>query len=245
MAAARADTTPPVLRLVRDGEGVPAPEPTTTHLQLVSEGFSFARKGTARVEMKTARQFVIPRAVPFLVERAPSPPRSRRAPGAAVPARRAARQQDIIERHHHLQVYGSRPRSIGRRKLSKVERRELLELTLSLAKGKHYVHRPRTWGVCKERLNGPCPWVSCKHHNYLEVDPVTGVIKINFPGMSPLDIPETCSLRAAEEGEHTLEATGVLLNLTLERTRQVEEGALAKGKAEARRRRLGPGDDAD
>ena len=27
----------------------------------------------------------------------------------------------------------------------------------------------------------PCPWVACKHHLYLDVNPETGSIKMNFP----------------------------------------------------------------
>ena len=30
---------------------------------------------------------------------------------------------------------------------------------------------------------GPCPWVPCKHHLYLDVNDRTGSVKINFPDL--------------------------------------------------------------
>src|SRR5688572_696068 len=44
------------------------------------------------------------------------------------------------------------------------------------------VLRPATRGECKEEAR-PCPWVSCKYHLYLDVNPETGSIKLNFPDL--------------------------------------------------------------
>jgi len=81
--------------------------------------------------------------------------------------------------------------------------------------------RPRTRGEC---IDGPrpCPWVACRHHLYLDVNPVTGTIKLNRPELEVDQLDDSCSLDIADRGEHTLEAVGVLLNLTRERIRQVE-----------------------
>ena len=82
----------------------------------------------------------------------------------------------------------------------------------------------------RECINGPrpCLYVSCKHHLYLDVNPETGSIKINFPDKEPWELGETCALDVAERGGITLEEVGVILNLTRERIRQVEVAGLGK-----------------
>ena len=99
--------------------------------------------------------------------------------------------------------------------------------------------RPRTRAECGTER--PCPFVSCKHHLYLEVNPNTGSIKLNFPHIEPWDMKETCVLDIAERSSPgwvlqigawcPLDEIGRALALTRERVRQVEEGALAKLKA--------------
>ena len=76
----------------------------------------------------------------------------------------------------------------------------------------------------------PCPWVACKHHLYLDVNPETGSIKINFPDLEPWEMTETCALDVADRGGITLEEVGEIMNLTRERIRQVEVRGLLKLK---------------
>lgn len=87
--------------------------------------------------------------------------------------------------------------------------------------------RPRTRGDCE---NGPrpCPWVACKHHLYLDVNPDNGTIKLVFPTLQPEEMVRSCALDVADEGEHTLEAVGELMNVTRERVRQMESRATRK-----------------
>jgi hypothetical protein len=87
--------------------------------------------------------------------------------------------------------------------------------------------RPETRDDCRlsER---PCPFVSCKYHLYLDVNPRTGSIKLNFPDLEVWELPETCALDVAERGGMTLEEVGELLNLTRERIRQVESKGIDK-----------------
>lgn len=95
--------------------------------------------------------------------------------------------------------------------------------------------RPKTRAECKDGPR-PCPWVGCKHHLALDVNPVTGAIKLNFPngrdpGTDDVDFDamvETCALDVADKGEHVLEDVGGALNLTRERVRQIEEAMLAR-----------------
>lgn len=91
------------------------------------------------------------------------------------------------------------------------------------------VERPKTRGDCQggER---PCPFVSCKHHLYLDINPETGSIKLNFPDLEPWELRDTCALDVADRGGITLEAVGEIFNLTRERIRQVEVRGLAKLK---------------
>lgn len=86
---------------------------------------------------------------------------------------------------------------------------------------------PRTREECAggER---PCPFVSCKHHLYLDVSARTGAIKLNFPDLDVWEMSETCALDIADRGGTTLEEVGAIMNLTRERIRQVEVKGLAK-----------------
>jgi hypothetical protein len=89
--------------------------------------------------------------------------------------------------------------------------------------------RPATRGQCENDIR-PCPWVACKHHLYLDVNPETGSIKINFPDLEPWEMSETCALDVADRSGITLEEVGEIMNLTRERIRQVEVRGLLKLK---------------
>ncbi len=77
----------------------------------------------------------------------------------------------------------------------------------------------------------PCPFVSCKHHLYIDVSARTGAIKLNFPDLEVWEMGESCALDIADRGGTTLEDVGAIMNLTRERIRQVEVKALAKLEA--------------
>jgi len=77
----------------------------------------------------------------------------------------------------------------------------------------------------------PCPYVSCKHHLFIDVSPRTGAIKLNFPDLEVWELGESCALDVADRGGTTLEDVGAIMNLTRERIRQVEVKALAKLEA--------------
>ncbi len=77
---------------------------------------------------------------------------------------------------------------------------------------------------CKDAPR-PCPYVSCRHHLYLDVNPMNGNIKVNFPTLEVTDLLETCSLDVADRQGAMLEEVGDYLNLTRERVRQLEDKA--------------------
>lgn len=89
------------------------------------------------------------------------------------------------------------------------------------------IDRPMTRLDCQS-MPRPCPFVSCEHHLYLDVNPESGAIKLNFPHLEVWEMAETCSLDVADRGGITLEEVGAILNLTRERIRQVEVRGLFK-----------------
>lgn len=90
--------------------------------------------------------------------------------------------------------------------------------------------KPKTRSQC---IDGPrpCPYVSCKHHLFLDISSKTGAIKMNFPDLDLWEMGESCALDVADRGGTTLEDVGAIMNLTRERIRQVEVRALAKLEA--------------
>jgi hypothetical protein len=118
-----------------------------------------------------------------------------------------------------------RARTISVKRMTKRE----LELGRLLYPETEY-DKPRMRAQC-EGGERPCPYVSCKHHLYLDVSPRTGAIKLNFPDLEVWEMNETCALDVADRGGTTLEDVGAIMNLTRERIRQVEVRALAKLEA--------------
>lgn len=94
--------------------------------------------------------------------------------------------------------------------------------------------RPRTRGDCLqgEHAERPCPFVSCKHHLYLDLNTKTGSVKLNFPDLEVWELPETCALDIADRGGITLEEVGQVAGITRERVRQIEDKILLKLRPE-------------
>lgn len=116
----------------------------------------------------------------------------------------------------------ARARTISIRRLSKTE----LNRGKMLYPEQEY-WKPRTRADCVD-MERPCPYVSCKYHLYIDVHPVRGSIKVNFPDVDVWEMTETCALDVADRGGITLEEVGEIMNLTRERVRQVETAGLAK-----------------
>lgn len=116
----------------------------------------------------------------------------------------------------------ARARTISIRRLSKTE----LNLGRMMFPEEQY-WRPQSRGECAD-MERPCPFVSCKYHLYIDVHPVRGSIKINFPDLEVWEMTDTCALDIADRGGITLEEVGEIMNLTRERVRQVETQGLSK-----------------
>ena len=119
----------------------------------------------------------------------------------------------------------ARARTISIRRLSKAELNRGRELYPETDYWK-----PKSRSECKD-MERPCPFVSCKYHLYIDVHPVRGSIKLNFPDLDVWEMTETCALDVADRGGITLEEVGEIMNLTRERVRQVETAGLAKLEA--------------
>jgi hypothetical protein len=116
----------------------------------------------------------------------------------------------------------SRAKTIAMKRLTKEE----LRIGALLYPEKTY-WRPATRGECAN-VARPCPYVSCKYHLYIDVNPATGSIKVNFPEREVWELQHSCALDVAQQGGITLEEVGEILNLTRERIRQVEVRGLMK-----------------
>ena len=121
-------------------------------------------------------------------------------------------------------VRRARAKTIAMKRLTKEE----LRIGALLYPERSY-WRPKTRGECAN-VSRPCPYVSCKYHLYIDVNPSTGSIKINFPDLEPWELADTCALDVADRGGITLEEVGEIMNLTRERVRQVEMRGLMKLK---------------
>lgn len=87
--------------------------------------------------------------------------------------------------------------------------------------------KPRTRAECAGGPR-PCLFVSCRYHLYLDADPRSGSVRLNFPEREVWEIGETCALDLADRGAVTLDDIGFLLGVTRERVRQIEREALVK-----------------
>lgn len=116
----------------------------------------------------------------------------------------------------------TRSKTIAANHVSRAERR-----SLALVVYPDDVARPITRGDCAS-MPRPCPFVSCSHHLYLEVDRGSGALKLNFPHLEVWELAETCSLDVADRSGITLEEAGAITNITRERVRQLEVQGLEK-----------------
>jgi hypothetical protein len=118
----------------------------------------------------------------------------------------------------------ARSRSIRLLRVTRREARAAVERALVL---EAELDRPKTRRECADGPR-PCPHVSCRHHLYLDVNPQTGTIKLNFPDLEVWELGVSCALDIADLGGTAIETVGDFMNVTRERIRQIETQALSK-----------------
>ena len=120
---------------------------------------------------------------------------------------------------------------MGTGPLTTAELEEKARVDVELPRLLRLVRRPRTRGDCAD-VPRPCPFVSCRHHLYLDVTH-GGAVKLLSPDREPSDLPAawSCSLDVAERLEHrgaSLPQIGRALNVSMARSGQIVDEALAK-----------------
>ncbi len=127
-----------------------------------------------------------------------------------------------------------RSKTMSRKEIARELRRQrafgLIDPELDATMREIEAQRPRSRADCANGAR-PCMFISCKHHLYLDVNPSTGSIKLNFPDKEVWELGETCALDVADRGGITLEEVGTIMNLTRERIRQVETRGLLRLRA--------------
>jgi len=145
-----------------------------------------------------------------------------------VPGWHAVREHELQKQAERVGDNPLRPKSI---RVAGASRDEVVRLKLLNASLPHY-ERCETRSEC-EGGPRPCPLVSCKYNLYLQVNPKTGTIAMQFPHLEPEEMPpdKSCVLDVADEGPHSLDHIGTLLNMTRERVRQIEAKAILRALA--------------
>ena len=124
----------------------------------------------------------------------------------------------------------SGPRKNRRRRRTAPRTRSTIQLAKDSQRtqnGHHEEQRPTDRSQCKDGIR-PCPWVGCRHHLYLDVNPENGSIKFNFPDLEPWELTPSCSLDVTDEEGATLGEVGDYMNLSRERIRQIEVAVLER-----------------
>lgn len=120
---------------------------------------------------------------------------------------------------------------MGTDALTPDELAEKARVDVELPRLRRLLPRPRTRGDCAA-VPRPCPFVSCRHHLYLDVTH-GGAVKLLYPDREPSDLPAawSCSLDVADRLEHrgaSLPQVGRALNVSMARGGQIVDEALAK-----------------
>ena len=149
---------------------------------------------------------------------------ARKCTGTPLPGWEIIRERETrIEAERIARKHPVRPKSFAAVRVSQAELTQLKLLNEAEEPAEH----PRTRGECKGGSR-PCPLVGCKYNLFLQVNPETGTMRLQFPDREPWHMPadRSCVLDVADEGGASLEHIGGIMNITRERVRQIEVRAL-------------------
>src|SRR5260221_3789409 len=94
-----------------------------------------------------------------------------------------------------------RARTMSRKEMARMFRQQKalggLDPELQALMAELDANRPKVRGDCAEGER-PCPYVSCKYNLYVDVNPRTGSVKMNFPDKELWELAETCALDVAD-----------------------------------------------
>jgi hypothetical protein len=136
----------------------------------------------------------------------------------------ASEAEESTPETHVRPIRRARSRSI---RLLRVTRQEARRAVARATELEAEIVRPLTRVECQDGPR-PCPHVSCRHHLYLDVNPATGTIKLNFPDLEVWELGASCALDIADAGGTAIDGVSRLMNVTRERIRQIEAQALTK-----------------
>src|SRR3954468_11246259 len=109
-----------------------------------------------------------------------------------------------------------RARTMSRKEMARQFRQQMasggLDPELQALAAELEATRPKLRADCATGPR-PCPYVSCKFNLYVDVNPRTGSVKMNFPDKELWEIGDTCALDVADRGGITLEEVGAIMNL--------------------------------
>ena len=88
------------------------------------------------------------------------------------------------------------------------------------------LQKPKHRSQCVDGYR-PCPWVSCRYNLFLDIRQ-DGILRLNFPGKEPEDMYQSCALDLAEDGPRTLEQVAIIMGMSKERARQIEDAVMKK-----------------
>ena len=136
----------------------------------------------------------------------------------------AAEELEATEPRRHRP--GARKRTVALRQITK----EQIRIGRLIYPVKEWERLREALGPCRVALrkNGWCPLISCRYNLDLDQNTETGSITLNFPDLEPDEIPQSCALEVADEEGSTLLTVGTEMNLTRERSRNIESIALEK-----------------
>jgi hypothetical protein len=96
------------------------------------------------------------------------------------------------------------------------------------------IERPKHRSDCAN-VPRPCPFVTCRYNLFCDIKE-TGALILNYPGLEPDEVVNSCALDLADKGDHSMEEIGRIMRTCRQMVFRVEQIAKAKIWAMEKRR---------